>query len=358
VTWYGRRSRWIAISALAALVAYLAAWPVPIDPVAWDPPQAPELTGPYAPNQRLTGADVVAVVGEGPEDVVLGPDGAWYSGLRDGRIVRVLPDKRGVLDFATTGGRPLGLAFDPEGRLLVADAKRGLLAIDEHGEIEVLVDEIDGVPILFADEVAVAPDATVWFTDASTRFGIDEYLTDAIESRPTGRLLAYDPATGGTRVALDGLHFANGVAVAADGASLFVAETLSYRITRLWLDGPRAGETEAFATNLPGFPDNVALDATGILWVAFAAPRNALLDRLGPHPWARKVVARLPAFVRPKPARYGLVLGLGPDGTVLHNLHDPSGRWAMITSAVPIGDALALGTLHGHAIGRVPLPKE
>jgi len=137
---------------------------------------------------------------------------------------------------------------------------------------------------------------------------------------------------------------------------VFVAETFSYRITRFWITGDKAGTSEPFAVNLPGFPDNITLGESGTLWVALAAPRNALLDRLGPHPWARKVVARLPTAVRPKPARYGLVLGLAADGSVQHNLHDPSGRWAMLTSAVPIGDVLALGSLHGHAIGRVPLP--
>jgi len=339
-----------------ALVGYLAAWPVPIEPIAWQPPVAPALTGELAPNQQLTNADVVAVVGEGPEDVVLGPDGAWYSGLRDGRIVRVLPGQRGAEDFVSTGGRPLGLAFADDGSLLVADAKRGLLRVDRDGEIEVLVDEVEGTPVLFADEVAIAPDGTIWFTDASTRFGVDDYLTDALESRPTGRLIAFDPATGTARIALAGLHFANGVAVAHDGASVFVAETFSYRITRFWITGDKAGTSEPFAVNLPGFPDNISLGESGTLWVALAAPRNALLDRLGPHPWARKVVARLPTAVRPKPARYGLVLGLAADGSVQHNLHDPSGRWAMLTSAVPIGDVLALGSLHGHAIGRVPLP--
>jgi sugar lactone lactonase YvrE len=355
VRWEFQRRRWIVLGLFGALVLYLGAWPVPIQPVAWQPSLAPALAGEYAPNQRLTGADVVAVVGEGPEDVVLGPDGAWYSGLRDGRIVRVVPVDRSPRDFASTGGRPLGLAFDSQGYLLVADAKRGLLRIDRDGVIEVLVDEVEGTPVLFADEVAIGADGIVWFTDASMRFGVDEFLTDALESRPTGRLIAYDPSTGSARVVLGELHFANGVAIAEDGASVFVVETFSYRITRVWVTGERAGTSEPFVENLPGFPDNIALGDDGTMWVALAAPRNALLDRLAPHPWARKVVARLPDAIRPKPQRYGLVLGLGPDGTVRHNLHDPSGRWAMLTSAVPIGDELALGSLHGHAIGRVPI---
>jgi sugar lactone lactonase YvrE len=262
-----------------------------------------------------------------------------------------------VQDIATTGGRPLGLAFDRDGRLIVADGRRGLLRIDD-GEIEVLVDEIEGAPLSFADEVAVAPDGTIWFTEASRRWGVDEFVVDALESRPSGRLIAFDPVTGSVRVALAELHFANGVAVAPDGGSVFVVETFSYRITRLWLTGERAGTSEAFAANLPGFPDNIAFADSGTLWVALAAPRNALLDRLAPQPWLRKVVARLPDAIKPMPKRYGLVVGLAPDGAVLHSLHDPSGRWAMLTSAVPIGDALVLGSLHGHAIGRVPLPAD
>jgi len=41
--------------ALVAAIAYLALAPVPVEPVAWEAPQAPGYVGPHAPNSRLAG---------------------------------------------------------------------------------------------------------------------------------------------------------------------------------------------------------------------------------------------------------------------------------------------------------------
>src|SRR5678815_5137101 len=45
----------LVVVLLAACVAYLLLWPVPISPVAWTPPAAPGLTGDYQHNDRLAG---------------------------------------------------------------------------------------------------------------------------------------------------------------------------------------------------------------------------------------------------------------------------------------------------------------
>ncbi|MFC4480350.1 hypothetical protein ACFO3N_25060, partial [Flavobacterium chungangensis] len=69
------------------------------------------------------------------------------------------------------------------------------------------------------------------------------------------------------------------------GYFLVVAETGAYRLTRLWLTGHRAGESDVFADGLPGFPDNLSTGPGGLIWVAMAAPRQPALDleRLARH---------------------------------------------------------------------------
>src|SRR5512133_3649064 len=119
----------------AALAAYFCLWPVPIDPVAWQAPANPGATGPYARNDRLRGVEALAA-GPGPEDVAMGSGGAPYTGLQDGRIVRI----PGGRTFVNTGGRPLGMQFDVQGNLIVADAFRGLLSITPAGAVSVLAD--------------------------------------------------------------------------------------------------------------------------------------------------------------------------------------------------------------------------
>ena len=309
---------WIArglLTAVVLLVAYLLLWPVPIEPVAWDPPPPPELVGPYAPNDALTrGRRLLDGIGHGPEDVAFDAEGRLYTGFEDGRIFRMaLPDGEPEL-YVDTGGRPLGLVFDASGRLIVADARRGLIAVADDGAIEILATEAGGLPFGFADDLDIAPDGTVYFSDASTTFGYGEDRLDLLEHGGHGRLMACEPGTGEVRVLLDGLQFANGVAAARDGSFVLVAETGAYRILRYWLAGPRAGTDEVFIDNLPGFPDNINLTEDGRLWVALPSPRVAAVDRLAPHPFLRRVVMRLPEALQPDAIRHGFVLAVDGGG--------------------------------------------
>jgi sugar lactone lactonase YvrE len=343
----------------AAIAGYLLAWPVPIDPVAWTPPPNPGFTGRFAPNDALADVELLLEgVGTGPEDVARGPDGRLYTGYGDGRIVRFPPDRPSAIEtFVHTGGRPLGLAFDGAGDLLVADALRGLLSVTPAGDVTVLTDSVGGRRMVFVDDVDVAADGLVWFSDASMRFGIHDFVPLLLERRPTGRLLTYDPRTHTTTVRLEGLAFANGVALGPGEAFVLVNESLAYRITRLWLKGPKAGRAEAFVEGLPASPDNVAFNGRDRFWVAHFMPRVAQLESFPASPFARKVLFRLLALLpEPPPPRYGFVLGLDLDGNVVHNLQDPAGRFAMVTSANEFGGELFLGSFVMPALARLRVP--
>jgi len=343
------------IAAAGTCALYLATWPVAIEPHAWTPPSAPELVSNTALStvDRLGDGHV-----PGPEDVAVDETGRIYGGDEDGRIVRMASADADPELFCDTGGRPLGLAFDGAGNLLVADAERGLLRIDAQGNLTVLASGHRGIPFLFADDLDVAPDGTVYFSDASSRFDRDHYRADVFEHGPNGRLLAWEPATEMTRVVLDSLYFANGVAVSPDGSFVLVVETTKYRIMRHWLRGSRAHSTEIFADNLPGIPDGISCGGPDRYWVALFTTRNPLLDRLLPHPFLRRVLYRLPEFIQPQPKGYGFVLGLDGDGRTTHDLQDPEGRFAPITSVEESGAFLYLGSIEDDAIGRIAAPSK
>ena len=312
------RTAVLALAALLALaLAYEALWPIDARPAAWDPPPAPALAGPLAPNDALSAVQRLDVGGRGPEDVAIGPDGRLYAGLDDGRIVRLPVGGGAVETFARTGGRPLGLRFGPDGRLFVADARRGLLAVAADGAITVLSTTNGGRPYGLTDDLDVAADGTVYFTDATDTHPLGHDIEDIVEHQPRGRLLAYAP-DGSTRLVADGLFFANGVALAADDSYVLVVETASYRVLRCALAEPR--RCTVFADNLPGFPDGIARGERGVFWITLAAPRNALLDRLHPHPALKKALLRLPGFLRPGPKAYGFVLGLDEKGRIVTQL--------------------------------------
>jgi sugar lactone lactonase YvrE len=100
-----------------------------------------------------------------------------------------------------------------------------------------------GVPMVFCTNAAIASDGTVWFSDSSTQFGIDKWRHDFLQKTRTGRLLLLGE-TGEVEVVLDGLAFANGVALALDESYVAVAESGARTVVRWWLTGPRGGERD------------------------------------------------------------------------------------------------------------------
>jgi sugar lactone lactonase YvrE len=341
---------------LGVLAAYLLLWPVPISPARWTPPEAPSLEGIYASNDSLAEVERLEV-GLGPESVTIDGEGKLYCGLEDGSIVRWSICAGTEETIVNIGGRPLGMGFDADGQLVVCDLYGRLLSISETGAIRELVTEIDGAPLGLINDLDIDNGGTIYFSESSTE--TTDTLLDLLEHHPHGRLLAYRPEDGTVDVLLDGLYYANGVALSADESFVLIVETTEYRVRRLWLSGPRRGEDEVFVDNLPGFPDGISCDDAGTFWLALMNPRNGFIDWALEHPSVRKVVARLPLswFAGAAP-RYGFVLGLDEGANVVHNLQDPTGTYySGISSVIRKGDALYFGSLLEDAIGHLPLPE-
>ncbi|MEM6806574.1 MAG: SMP-30/gluconolactonase/LRE family protein [Bacteroidota bacterium] len=340
-------------------ILYLCFWPVHIDPVAWDPGETPSLTeGPYKANDYLASVDrhLISEYGMGPEDVAIDTSGNVFVGLSNGKIIRFTANTWESSEFADTEGRPLGVQFDSLENLIVADAVKGLLSISPDANIELLTDSYEGKKMGFVDDLDIGSDGTIYFSDASAKYGIHEFKDDLMEHRPWGSVYSYNPATRETKLLMDGLHFSNGIALGRDEQYVMINETASYRIWKYWLKGPKAGSSEIFVEGLPGFPDNLSYNGDGIFWVACANPRKADLDGILPSPFLRKVVMRLPESFQPAVERYSMVLAFDESGKLLHNLQDTQGTLAPITSVHQVGDKLYMGSLEDDAWGIVDMP--
>lgn len=347
----------IAGAILVPVALYLLLWPVPIDPVAWDAPQDIGFVDPFGDDDRLKRARAIDLGEyEGPEDVTGGHDGRLYATTKGGKILQI--DGFGnVRVFADVGGRALGIETDADGSLLVANAYLGIQRVARDGSVETLLSEVDGKPLMYADDLAIADDGVIYFTEASTKFSArdaggtyESSLLDIMEHGSHGLVVRFDPASGDARVILDGLNFANGIAISEDQSFLLISDLGSYRILRHWLDGPSAGATEVLLDNLPAFADNINNGYNGRFWVGMIAPRNALLDRLSDQPLLRKMVQRLPAALRPKATPHSHVVAIDGDGEVLMNLRDPAARYPSLTGAYETRDALYLTTLFGNKL--------
>jgi len=355
---------------LLGLAAYLTLWPVPVEPVAWAAPPDPGYGGAHALNHRLAGLQLIGLDRElGPEHIVLARDGRLYAAVASGNILRMSPDGTAQEVFASTGGRVLGFDFDAAGNLIAADAVKGLLSISADRRISVLTDHVsENDPIRYADAVVVAGSGRIYFSDASTRFApsawggtFEASVLDIIEQSSTGRILEYDPATRRTRIVAMGFSFANGVALARDEQTLFVAETGKYRVWRIAVTadkldiarGPSA-QAQLVFDNLPGYPDNLMRGLEGRIWLGLAKPRSPAVDAMAGKPFLRKMTLRLPRAMWPVPKAYGHVIAFTEDGKIVADLQDPTGAYPETTSVTETADRLYVQSLHAKGIGWKP----
>ena len=116
----------------------------------------------------------------------------------------------------------------------------GLYAVSPDRTVTKLTDEtnrswfsvIDDSRLRLADDLDIAPDGRVYFSEATVRYEQEEWATDALESRGNGRIVCYDPRTGDDAHLIDKIVFANGVCMSRDGCSFFFAESWTCAIKR------------------------------------------------------------------------------------------------------------------------------
>jgi len=350
------------------LVLYLMFWPVVIEPVKWDAPKDAGYTGQFSPNTDLANLELLEIGDiHGPEDIV---DRQTQNGLellvssQDGKIMRLSPIQNAVHELADTKGVPLGMEIDTDGNLIVADAHKGLLSVDMDGTVKVLTDSYEGKPIVYADDLDIGPDGVIYFSDASTKFGaaasgstMKGSLLEILEHSRTGRILAYDPADRSTRLIMGDLSFSNGVAMGPDGLSILVNETGEYRIHRIWVSGPRIGESEIIIDNLPGFPDNINRGPDGTYLVGLVSKRNAFLDDNASNPGMRKLALRLPQWMQPAAEDYGFIIQMDVNGNIIKTWQDPEGSYPTTTGAIIADDGyMYISSLTAKKLARRPFP--
>jgi sugar lactone lactonase YvrE len=319
----------------------------PIDPVRWTPPPVDPL--PDFPSAELT---VLPVPGNAPEDVVVDADGQIWTGVDDGRIVRISPDSGDTTVVADTGGRPLGLHVARDGRLLICDSPRGLLALDPaSGKLETLVDEVDNRQLRFCSNVTETADGTIYFTESSSAFTYAHYMGAVLEARGRGSLFRRDP-DGTVLTLVPGLYFANGLTLTVDGSALVFAELQARRLSKYWLTGPNAGLVTPLAEHLPGMPDNLSTGADGRIWCAMVTPANPLADKLAKgSPLLRKLIWRMPDRLQPKAETVVWAVAFDPNtGQAVAGLRTEHPEFGQVTGMVEANAKLWMGCLGFSAV--------
>ncbi|XP_058767425.1 protein STRICTOSIDINE SYNTHASE-LIKE 7-like [Vicia villosa] len=318
------------------------------------------LTAPLRNDRMRIGSEDIAK-GEvvGPEDLVYdAATGVVYTGCADGWVKRVTVNESVVdsvvEEWINTGGRPLGLALEKTGELIVADADKGLLRVTREKKIELLVDEVEGLKFKITDGVDVAHDGTIYFTDASHKYSVKDSVLDILEGKPNGRFLSYNPSTKETTVLLRDLYFPNGVVVSPDQNSVVFCETVMMNCKKYYIQGPKKGSTEKFC-DLPGMPDNIHYDGHGQYWIGIATAISPELNILLKYPFIRKVLAiitkQVPSFSFTK---NGGVIAVDLEGKQITHYYDSK---LSLTSGIRIRNHIYCGSLSYPFIIRLDIEK-
>jgi ribose transport system permease protein len=259
------------------------------------------------------------------------------------------------------------MAFDKDENLIACVAGMGLYKIAPDRTVTKLTDEtnrslfsiIDDSRMRFADDLDISHDGRIFFSEATIRFDIFDWATDALESRGNGRILCYDTRTGTTRTVIPKLNFPNGICMTGDGESFLFAETWSCSIKRYYFDGPKKGQIEMVVENMPGYPDNINRSSDGNFWVAMLGMRAPVLDLALRMPGFRRRMAR-----RVAPDRWlypnlntGCIIKFDLKGNILQSLWDSTTEsHPMITSMREHRGHLYIGGVYNNRVGRIPLP--
>ncbi len=160
-------------------------------------------------------------------------------------------------------GRANGLAFDQAGDLWAcADLQNELWRISENGEHEVVIGQSEVPPFNGPNDVWIAPDQTMYFTDPYYQ---RSYWTNPEKRRESEAVYRYDPQAKALSCVATEYVRPNGIVGTPDGRTLFVADigdgtTWSYSIAA---DGS-LGERRAFCSR---GSDGMTLDALGNLYL-------------------------------------------------------------------------------------------
>lgn len=219
-----------------------------------------------------------------PEDGVVLSDGLLVvadqvSGLR---LVQLDGSSRPFGDFAAAGyvhkppqltGGANGVTLDPSGKhILVSDVYRGgIYRVDVATEVTTKIYQHNyGVNMARADR-----QGGIWFTQSTqnrAEHGQQELYRAVGVAIPDGALFYLPKTAAGHLTAaiklVDGLNFANGLALDEKAGYLYLAETLKSRVLRFNLDVAAGKVSNQMVLLAVNGPDNIELDRHNRLWVA------------------------------------------------------------------------------------------
>ena len=203
-----------------------------------------------------------------------------WSDIPNNRIREYVRGTGEVRDYATNVEFTNGRCLDSDGSVVQCSHGRRRVERDRDGVVSNIVDEWHGVRLNSPNDVVIAPDGSIWFTDPP--YGIIEPR----EGHPGEReyrdhyVFRYDQVTGKTTPVVIDVEEPNGLAFSPNGQLFYVADSSSVRkpigvgnshIRVYDVQGcQRCKNGRFFAHIEEGFPDGIAVDTAGNVWSSSA----------------------------------------------------------------------------------------
>jgi gluconolactonase len=269
-------------------------------------PRLRELVAPDAALSRLVDGCTWA---EGP--VYLPADGSvLFSDIPNDRAMRWFPGEGGRV-VRQPNDYTNGNTLDREGRVIHCEHGERRVSRTEHdGTRHGLVDRFAGGRLNSPNDVVVASDGAIWFTDPP--YGIlSDYEGHAAPSEQAAcYVFRFDPLSGDLSAVSDDLAHPNGLAFSPDERLLYVADSSAavdpdgnhHILVFDVVEGRYLERPRPFAVIEPGVPDGMRVDEHGNVWTS-ALDGIHVLDQAGTE-LGRVLV----------PERTGNCVFGGPDG--------------------------------------------
>lgn len=211
-------------------------------------------------------------------------DGGYllWSDIPNNRIMRWQEEDGHVSVFRAPSNFSNGNTRDRQGRLITCEHDtRRVTRTEPDGRITVLIDSFDGKKLNAPNDVVVASDGAIWFTDPGYGIlGNYEGHKDTSEQQP--RVYRLDVQSGRAKVVSDGFDKPNGIAFSPDEKKLYVIDSgITHggrsNIRSFDVNGDTLSNDKVFAEGFaPGFTDGVRVDVDGNVWcsMGWADPKE------------------------------------------------------------------------------------
>ena len=217
-----------------------------------------------------------------PECVITEKDGSLWTSDGRGGLSHILSD--GTQKFIpqridgekVQNSLPNGLAMLKDGSFAIANmGTRRLEHMSRLGDTSVLCDNFEDLPLGLVNFVLVGPNDNLWFTVSTRR---SEFMDGFRHDISDGYIGVYDGKS--ARIIANNLSFPNEIRLDPQNEYLYVAETTAKRVRRFKiLDEFQLGAPEHFGPKSlgDGFPDGIAFDEKGNLWVAMVVAEKVIV---------------------------------------------------------------------------------